>query len=169
MEQVRARKINTDKERWSLIILKGFCTYTHRTQMTNWSFFFCQDGHGVMNVLFFSTEFFSDRFFRFSCTCSSNYSVYDGSVHTLTCCTHVFLLHSLSAHLRTSSCVSHTRMAQVSVKRFFAHVSFLSISPSPFSWDSPILAVPWRSLRDQSRSRLHWRPHPHDLAVLSPS
>ena len=40
-----------------------------------------------------------------------------GSVHTLTCCTHMFLLHSLSAHIRTSSCASHTRMAQVSVKR----------------------------------------------------
>ena len=37
-------------------------------------------------------------------------------VHTLTCCTHIFLLHSLSAHIRTSSCVSHTRMAQVPEK-----------------------------------------------------
>ena len=34
----------------------------------------------------------------------------------LTCRTHIFLLHSLSAHIRTSSCVSHTRMAQVPEK-----------------------------------------------------
>ena len=26
-------------------------------------------------------------------------------VHTLTCCTHIFLLHSLSVLIRTSSCV----------------------------------------------------------------
>ena len=35
------------------------------------------------------------------------------------------------------------------------------------SHDSPSLAVPARSLRNQSRQRLHWLRHPHDLAELS--
>ena len=32
-------------------------------------------------------------------------SLLSACVHTLTCRTHIFLLHSLSAHIRTSSCV----------------------------------------------------------------
>ena len=69
-------------------------------------------------MLFFLDRIFSTFFsLRGSYTCGSDYSVYDGGggdVHTLTCCTHIFLLHSLPAHIRTSSCVSQTRMAQVS-------------------------------------------------------
>ena len=44
-------------------------------------------------------------------------------------------------------------------------VFVLTISPSLVSWFT--LAVLARSLRDDSRLRLHWRSHPHDLAVLS--
>ena len=55
-------------------------------------------------------------------------------VHSLTYRTHIFLLHSLSAHIRTSSCVSHTRMIEVHEKKMIVvWVSFLFISSSPFS------------------------------------
>ena len=37
-------------------------------------------------------------------------------MYTLTCRTLIFLLRRVSAHIRTSSCVSHTRMAQVPEK-----------------------------------------------------
>ena len=67
------------------------------------------------------------------------------------------------AHLHACA---HTRMAQVSVKRCL-HMCRFSPSRLPPSHDSPILAVPWRSLRDHSRQRPHWRSRPHDLAVLS--
>ena len=50
-------------------------------------------------------------------------------VHTLTCCTHIFLLHSLSAHIRTLSCVctyTHgSRMAHVLEK---VHCTCVAIS-----------------------------------------
>ena len=89
-------------------------------------------------------------------------------------CTHTHLSHAhffcaRRAHcvLRTSSCVSHRRMAQVSRKRCLLHIGHTSPSRLLHSHVSPVLAVPWRSLRDHSRQRLHWRPHPHDLAVLS--
>ena len=51
----------------------------------------------------FSPQSFLESFFWVWYTCRSNYSVHDGEcVHTLTCCTHIFLLHSLSAHIRTN-------------------------------------------------------------------
>ena len=75
-------------------------------------------------------------------------------VHTLTCCTHIFL-HITRAHL---------------VCAYFAHVhachthTHLLISPSPFSCFTPSpSAVPARALRDQP----HRRTHPHLLAELS--
>ena len=45
--------------------------------------FFCQDGHGVMNVDFFWTEFSVQCLSGVSYACSGDYSVYDGvSFHT---------------------------------------------------------------------------------------
>ena len=62
-----------------------------------------------------------------------------GRVHTLTCCTHIFLhitrAQFVCAHPLTSSCVSHTRMAQVHIKKCWSHAHVVSLltSPSPFS------------------------------------
>ena len=108
------------------------------------------------------------RFSGFRTTRSSNYSVYDGEcTHTHLSRAHFFCAEPTHCVLRTSSCVSHTRMAQVSVKRCL-HMCHTSPSRLLSSDDSPIfLAVPARSLRDQSRLRLHWLWQPHDLAVLS--
>ena len=91
------------------------------------------------------------------------------SVHTLTCRTHIFLRTARSLRtLRTFFCVLHTRTAQVHEKGVCCTcVSLISPSRRLPSDDSSVLAVPWRSPRDQSRLRLHWRSHPHDLAVLS--
>ena len=96
--------------------------------------FFCQDGRGVMNVFFLDIIFSTDFFKRVSYTCSSNYSVYDGR------CAYTHLLHAHFLHMARPqshphfSCVSHTRMAQVSSKRCLLHeCQTLSISPSPFS------------------------------------
>ena len=59
-------------------------------------------------------------------------------LHTLTCCTHIFLhitrAHFVCVHFAHFSCVSHTRMAQGHEKGVCCmRMSFLSISPSPFS------------------------------------
>ena len=59
--------------------------------------------------------------------------VFTGGVHTLTCRTHIFLRTAHS--LRTSHIfmrVTYTHGSSV-CKKVFAHVSFLSVSPSPFS------------------------------------
>ena len=133
MEQVPARKIKTDMERWSpRIFLKGFCTYTHRTQTTNW-IVFCQDGHGMMNVHFLLIEFLPTDFLRVSYTCSSDFSAYDGE------CTYTHLLHAHFLHIARAQLhlhifvrVTHTHGSRVP-KRFFAHVSHLSISLFPVS------------------------------------
>ena len=68
--------------------------------------------------------------------------------------------------VHTSSCVSHTRVAQVSVKRCL-HMCRFSLSRLLPSHVSPIFAVPARSLRDHSQQWLHWRSRPHVLAVLT--
>ena len=68
--------------------------------------------------------------------------------------------------LHTSSCVSHTRVAHVAVKRCL-HMCRFSLSRLLPSHVSPIFAVPARSLRDHSRQWLHWRSRPHVLAVLT--
>ena len=109
-----------------------------------------QDGHGLMT---------SEMFFNVSHTRRSNCRVCDGM------CTYTHLLHAhFSAHSARTITFSHfhacahPRTAQVSVKRFVACVSYLSISPS-LSHVSPILAVPALSLR-------HHVPD-HILAELS--
>ena len=86
-------------------------------------FRFCQDGHGVMNVHFFSTFFL-----RVPCTCSRDYNMYDGGAHTL--CAYFTHLHACA----------HTRMAQVSAKRCRLHMCHLcSLSRLLPSHDSRIL------------------------------
>ena len=77
----------------------------------------------------------------------------------LTCCTHIFL-HSLSAPIRTPSCVSHTHGSGVRKKVFAVCMSLISISPSPFSCLTYLLL----SLYEDSLSRLY---RPHVLAVLT--
>ena len=163
-QQERSRRTWND-EVWEF--LEGFCTYTHRTQTTNWRFVLSR--WSWSDECFSLDRDFSDNFFRVSYTCSGNYSVYDGSVHTLTCRTHIFLVHTHSVHIsHIFMRVTYTHGSSV-CKKVFAHVSFLSISPSPsLPCDSPIFAVPARSLRDHSWLRLHWRlRHSQVLVVLS--
>ena len=113
---------------------------------------------------FFSTVF-SDRLFGFRthvvatavCTTGERYT-HSPVARTFFCAQRTHCV------LRTSSCVSHTRMAQGCLKKCL-HMCRLS-SSRLHSHDSPILAVPWRSLRDHSRLRLHWLRHPQVLAVL---
>ena len=66
--------------------------------------------------------------------------------------------------------LSHTRMAQGHQKRFIAHVLFLSISPSPFSW---FTRLPRRSLtviyQDKEKGwhwRLYWDACERDIQPL---
>ena len=99
-----------------------------------------------MNVGFFSTLFLK----RISYTCNSNHRVYDGSVHTLTCCTHIFLRTGRT--LRTSahfSCVSHTHGSS-SWKKCVSHECLCSLSRLLPSHVSPVCAVlvrlPWHHL-----------------------
>ena len=119
-------------ERRSLRILKGFCTYTHRTQPTKWRIFFVKI---VMNVHFLSRQNFSRQsFFRVSYTCSSNYSVYDEVythspvARTFFCCT-VFVCAQPHIFMRVT--YTHGSSAW---KGSLHMCRFLSISPSPFSW-----------------------------------
>ena len=85
------------------------------------------------------------------------------SAHTHICRTHIFLSHSLSAHIFMHVCTHGSSV----MKKVFVHASLISPSRHLPSHDSPVSAVLARPLRDQSRLRLHWRLHPHDLAVLS--
>ena len=72
---------------------------------------------------------------------SSNYCVCaTGRVHTLTCCTHIFLQHmTLRRTLRTFLCVLHTCMAQGCLQCACRHRSV--ISPSPFLMFHPSLLL----------------------------
>ena len=54
-------------------------------------------------------------------------------VHTLTCRTHIFQRQRTHCVLCTSSCVCTYTHGSSVCKKVFAHVSYLSISPSPFS------------------------------------
>ena len=137
-----------------------------RTQTTNWRIFLSRwlwSGE----CSFFLDRVFFRQFFGFRT------HVVATTVCTTGRCTHSLVARTFfcaqRAHcvLRTSSCVSHTRMAPVSVKRCFAHVSLISPCRLLPSHDPPIFAVPWRSLRDHSWLRLQSQSHPHDLAVLS--
>ena len=116
--------------------------------------FVCKDGHGVMNVHFFSlsAESFPTDFLRVSYTCSGNNSVYDGG------CTHTHLSHAhfsvaqfVCAHPHIFMRVTYTHGSSV-CKKVFACVSLISPSNLLPSHDSLILG---RSLRDHSCQRLH--------------
>ena len=84
---------------------------------------------------FFSLDrVFSDRFFGFRtyvvATAVCTTGVYTNSPFART----FFCAQRTLCVLRTSSCVSHTRMAQVRVNKVcVAHVSYFSISASPVS------------------------------------
>ena len=107
---------------------------------------------------FFLDRFHSDNFWRFRTHAAATTVCTTGGVHTLTCRTHIFLLHSaLTAYCAHLHACGHTRMAQVSVKRSL-HMRLLP------SHVSPVFAVPARSLRDHSWLRLHWRSRQHALA-----
>ena len=80
-----------------------------------------------------------------------------GSVHTLTCCKHIFLQHwhcAYTSHILKR--VTHIHGSRVSALHM-CHTSPSRLLPSD---DSPVFApaVPWRSFRDHSRQRLR-RPH----------
>ena len=113
---------------------------------------------------FLSLDFFLDRvFLGFRTHVVATTVCTTGGVHTLTCRTHIFLLHSLSTHIRTSSCVSHTRMAQgssVCKKGVCVCVLDLSISLSPFSW---FTRLPCCSCTVTSR------PIPNTTSLLTPT
>ena len=112
-----------------------------------------QDGRGVVNFVFFFVV-------EVSHPGSSDYRVCHGSVHTLTCCTHIFLhiaraqshdAHCVCAHSAHLHACEHTRMAQVSEKFCCMRMSHISISC--------VTLRPCCSLTVTSRplSRL-WRP-----------
>ena len=105
-QQERSRRSWND-EVWEF--LKGFCTCTHRTQTTNWRFFLSRWSWSDECWFFLSLDFFLDRVFRVSYTCSSNHSVFDKvCVHTLTCRTHNFLVHTHCAYFtHLHACHTH--------------------------------------------------------------
>ena len=100
-----------------------------------------------LNVNFYSFDrVFSDRFFfGFRIHVVATTVCTTESVHTLTCRTHIFLLHSLSAYIHTTLCVSHTRMAQGHQKGSLHMCRFSPSRLLPFH-DSPRLLCCFRSL-----------------------
>ena len=116
--------------------------------------FFFQYGQGVMNVDFFPTVFlrFRTRVVVTAVCTTGGVHTHSPVARTFFCAhPHIFMRVHINAWLKC-------------LKRSIACVSHLSISPSPFHVSS-ILAVPWRSPRDHSRLRPHWRSRPHVLAV----
>ena len=63
-------------------------------------------------MFIFSLDSFFRHIFGFRTHVAATTVCTTEGVHTLICRTHIFLLHSVSAHIRTCSCVSHIRMAQ---------------------------------------------------------
>ena len=123
-----------------------------------------QDGHGMMNVDFFSTFFFK----RVSYTCSSDYSMYDGFVHTLTRCTHNFLhIARAQSHLHIFMRVAFSLlMSHPSLLYLHTHfdITFLSI----FLPNIPVLkAQDMRNSARASRSLATW-PSQMQTRVKSP-
>ena len=96
-----------------------------------------QDGHGTMESenfegVLFSKDFSRQVLLRVSYTCSNNYSVYDGV------CTHTHLSHAHNSGAHTLCTyfshlhAYHTHSCLRCLKRFIAHLSYLTISHSPF-------------------------------------
>ena len=111
---------------------------------------------------FFSWQSFLDRvFFGVRTHVVATTVCTTGSVHALTCCTHSFLstARSLCTH---TSCGCHIHAWLKVMKKGSLHMCHISPSRLLQSHVSPILAVPWRSLRDHS-----WLWRPHVLAVLT--
>ena len=133
----------SDMEWWTLRIFKWGSVHTLTEPWRRIEDFF------IKIFMEWRMLIFSDRFFRkilrVSYTCSRNYSVYDGvrreGVHT-----HIFLFTARS--LRTRHIFMRVHRSRV-CKSFIAHVSHLSISPSPF-WS--FTRLPWCSLTVTSRS-----------------
>ena len=129
-----------------------------RTQTTNWRIFFCQDGRGVMNVDFFLDRIFSTEFLGFrthvvaTTVCTTGVYTHSPVARTFFCCT---VCLRTSAHLHAC----HTHAWLEVPRRFFAHVSRLSISPSPFSCITHLCCSCTVTSRPPSR--------PHVLAVLT--
>ena len=85
-----------------------------------------------------SDDFFFRQIFKGGCTHVVATTVCTTVIvqkNTLTCRTHIFLLHSLSAHIRTCSygCTYTHAFKRHEKQVFVAWVSLFSISPSPFS------------------------------------
>ena len=95
-----------------------------------------------MFILFLSTVFPDSFFFHVVAT-----TVCTTEVHTLTCRTHIFLLHSVCARSHTFVRVTYTHGSSV-CKKVFAHASLISPSRLLPSHVSPVSAVPARSRRD---------------------
>ena len=111
-----------------------------RTKATNWRIFVKMVVEWWM--LIFSWQTLLDRVFCVSYTCSSNYSVYDGW------CAYTHLLHAhfsvaqfVCAHPNFFMRVTHTRMAQASVKKVLCRFSSSRLLPS---YVSTVFAVPAR-------------------------
>ena len=139
MEHVPARKIKTGMKWWSQRILSA------SEPRRRIEYFFCGDGHGVMNVVFFSTEFSWQSFWWFRThVVATTVCTYTHLVHAL------FLLHSLSAHIRTSSCVcTYTHGSSVWKGLLHAHVvdlhlafSLLMFHPSLLFLDGHFETIP---------------------------
>ena len=104
MEQVPARKINTDMERWNMICLR--CSVHTLTEPRRWV-----EVVFKMVMEWWLFIFSLNRFFnRVSYTCSSNYSVYDGR------CTHTHLSHAhFSAHSALTAYFTHLHTCHIHV------------------------------------------------------
>ena len=124
-------------------MMKSENFYGFRTQTTNWII--------LLSRWSWSDEcsFFLDRVFlteclRCSCVLDDLQRLrvcYDGGyIHTLTCCTHNISAHSSCSQICTSSCVSHTRMAQGHEKGLLhVHVVDLHLALSSLMSHPPLL------------------------------
>ena len=124
--------------------------------------FFCQHGHGVMNDFFLDRVFSTEFFFCARTHVVATTVCTTGSVHALTCCTHIFLSTARSLRTSHTSHACHIHAWLKVMKKGSLHMCHISPSRLLQSHVSPILAVPWRSLRDHS-----WLWRPHVLAVLT--
>ena len=143
MEQVPARKIKTDMERWSLRIFRGVLYIHSPNPDDELKICFVQM---VMEwwMIFSRQRFFRQFFSGFrthvvaTTVCTTGVYIHSPVARTFFWCTHTPCI------LHTSSCVSHTRMAQVSVKKKCLHMC--RFSPSrlhpPFLVIHPSLLFP---------------------------
>ena len=115
-----------------------------------------------MNDFFLDRVFSTEFFFGVRTHVVATTVCTTGSVHALTCCTHIFLSTARSLRTSHTSHACHIHAWLKVMKKGSLHMCHISPSRLLQSHVSPILAVPWRSLRDHS-----WLWRPNVLAVLT--